>query len=110
MQTQTSKQPIDILREMRELLAEPERWTQSVLAKSKFGNAVTTRSPRAVSWCLLGAHYRVTNGWTASDAWDILQRAAGVSSLSFWNDAPGRTHAEVLALLDSCIADLEAKQ
>lgn len=39
--------------------------------------------------------------------WDVLPAAEGLlGSLTFFNDAPGRTHAEVIALLDRAIEEV----
>lgn len=64
--TTTERTTADVLKDMRELLAEPERWTQGSME------------------------------FTAPDA------------VADWNDAPERTHAEVLDLLDRAIKRAEA--
>ena len=119
--------PADVLRAARERISTPERWTKGVYAIDSDGCAVDTSDRRACAWCALGA---LAASLPCRDP-DILgmrtplfdearallsagvPRNAGVRSchwsVSFWNDAPGRTHAEVLATFDRAIALAEAE-
>lgn len=97
--------PRDVLVKARELLAEPGRWTQETAARDAAGLPVGATSDAAVCWCLIGALDAVRDGTTALAQ---LRRTLGCSSVSAWNDAPERTHADVLALLDRAIAKEEA--
>jgi hypothetical protein len=92
------------LRAMRELLTPEGAWTQGVEARRADGRSVGFNDPIACSWCLAGAKWRV--GDLASNRpWLAL----GLDSVSAWNDAPGRTQADVLALLDAKIKEGEAE-
>lgn len=90
-------------------LIEPEgAWTQGRLATSEPTDLyeLDPRSPYAHCFCAVGALCHVTNArnWselpTAIDqiAVEIAARA-GFTSLSDWNDALGRTQAEVVRAL-----------
>ena len=81
-----------------ELLADPARWTQGHAARKEDGHPVGARDARACRWCLLGA-IEFVYIWPDTD--DAMSRAAREAHaagglLSNWNDAPGRTHAEVV--------------
>lgn len=64
------------------------------------------------TFCLVGAvRYAAGDDRIARPACDMIARALGESGagafftrLSVWNDAPERTHAEVLAAIDAAIA------
>lgn len=101
--------PLDVLRGARELLSDPARWTKGVNARDAAGERVGILSVDAACWCMWGALDKVrgTSGW--DDAVEALRAAVGGAPVSCWNDAPARTHAEVLAAFDRAIASLEAQ-
>lgn len=88
-------------------------WTQGKFARDKDGNGVRYSSNEAVCWCLLGAQCCVlaanekmfdrsvvdilSNG-RESVITELTGAAWGVAD---WNDFPGRTKEEVIALVDS---------
>lgn len=88
--------PVEVLRAARELLSEPERWTKGLFCRVVDG------------WhccCVMGAFVAVCPTDIAFHC-SLFRRAAGVPDempLSEWNDAPERTHAEVLAAFDKAI-------
>lgn len=93
---------------IHELLASPTAWHQGSLAAKANGQACRVNDRDAVCWCLLGAVGRCYAGVEDglgyySVAGRIAHAVFGGSdtsdSISAWNDAPGRTHAEVLALV-----------
>jgi len=100
---------LEILKAARELLAVPERWCQGVSAKDKAGVFVDRKRDTAHSFCIVGAIGRSSIDYDSFDlACDHLRSVQPmVSSLANWNDAPGRTHAEVSARFDEAIARLE---
>jgi hypothetical protein len=111
----------DVLMKARALLAEPSHWTQGEYARTPAGIGMMPWSDRAVCWDLAGAVYFVAaqdqgrcdvmraelEGYPATQ---LLRNLAGCESLQQWNDDPSRTHAEVLALLDRAIAEVERKE
>lgn len=102
-----SKSIADRLREARELIERG--WCQYWDALNADGMAVYPNSDSAVAWCMGGACQRV--GLHEGVFESFLIRAVGSSPswtnewpyLDF-NDAPGRTKAEVLAAFDRAIA------
>ena len=44
-----------ILRQARELISDPARWTQNAAARSAHGHPVPVVSPHAIKWCAIGA-------------------------------------------------------
>jgi hypothetical protein len=103
--------PKEILIAARAKIEAPERWTQGAYAKTAKRNKADPNSPRATCWCILGAVAAVTGDNPNRPDRAIssgLAAAAGVDAYNEcvieWNDAPGRTHAEVLAAFDRAIA------
>jgi len=99
--------PIDECRTVEELLADPERWARFEAAYDDYGNAVSPQNPRACMFCLYGALQRIygdefkqpfcqaeakLKGTLATVATSVL----GGVNYPAWQDAPERTHAEVL--------------
>lgn len=86
-------------------LLEPEgAWTQRFEARDHGGLLVATSADGACSWCLDGAIRRVTRSPLYSSARYnkaavALSQACPTRSYINWNDAPGRTQAEVVALV-----------
>jgi len=67
-------------------------WTQGDFARDGEGNPA--RIDRyAACFCAVGALVAVD---AEPEATPFLRDALGVCSISFWNDAPERTHAEVV--------------
>lgn len=93
----------EVLIKVRELLSDPSRWTQRCSARDCNGNPAHESGEEPVAFCLFGAMTRVTGGLDVyKDLSEILYDRWCIS-IPAWNDAPGRTHAEVLALLDKAI-------
>lgn len=92
-----------------EILAEPKAWTKKALTRDAQGRELRAgcMNPDAASFCMLSALAKATveiKGYDASLPLEGLARALqtiGVSKSApaSWQDAPERTHAEVLALL-----------
>lgn len=93
----------EILRAARGLIETPDRWWT--------GDSSTCRGE-----CALTAIDRVCGGSyeTGEPAIGSLARVIGVADpcadIPRWNDAEGRTHAEVLAAFDTAIAYAEAAE
>jgi hypothetical protein len=80
-------------------------WTQGEYARHKNGRPIGPAEPNAVCWCATGAIMATGKSLAADLAVYHLGDALGDSVLR-WNDTPGRTQAEVLALFDRAIARL----
>lgn len=97
------KTPKTILRQARALVAKG--WTQDRYAADKWRHEVDFDSPSACRFCASGAIRRVSIGSPVTQAYDLMDRAAGPDHAGFvaFNDYPGRTKAEVLAMFDRAI-------
>lgn len=101
----------EVLIAARQKLTPEGAWTQHVLARSALGFRVPPNSPTATCWCLRGALSSVSRPGPNRSQGELEIRAVlvlakllgGHLHVWHWNDAPGRTQAEVLALLDRAI-------
>ena len=85
-----------------ELLSRPGAWCQGCFAKTSDGSHVWSINPDAVQWCLTGAVNRcIPTTAKRESALSKLKHKARRKRMVDWNDAPGRTQAEVVALLQS---------
>lgn len=92
-----SRAVADDLRAVRERLVT-QGWTQGAM-QNAIGQV-----------CLVGAGSCLSsNAWLATRVALYRAMEPDRGELSQWNDAPGRTFAEVLALLDKAIAAEEAR-
>lgn len=104
---------IEILTGVRDLLSDPERWTQGASARDAKGEPIDLYSEDAVCFCAVGAFYRVSfptqdqfaddeNERAYWDARDLVNRfLPNDGSLIGVNDLDGRE--AVLNLLDKAI-------
>ena len=100
-------------------------WSMGAQARDDAGNLVPAWSDDASSWSLLGAllaswhHHHIedlnedvvahsADARALGDATEALGEAAGTAALDQWNDAPGRSVAEVLATVDLALEQLES--
>lgn len=92
----------DVIRGARALIAKG--WTQGASARDHRGQPTSPLGPFATSFCLIGAIKRVQCGEReAEEARAMIRERIGDGELiANWNDAPGRTQAEVLEVLDRC--------
>lgn len=110
----TGETIIDVLRKARELIARPEGWTKRANARDARGGIVGVGSGRATCFCAVGAlwHADAPNFHSVRALRDALESVlpAGVAiEIEAFNDDPGTTHADVLALFDRAIAAEEAR-
>lgn len=103
---------LSVLRGARALIATPDKWTQGAYARDAEGGERLPMDDHAVCWCAFGAISRVSeNDWSNPTDYQAIHfefsRFVGDSSLVYWNDLAGRTHAEVLDAFDAVIAKLE---
>lgn len=112
---------VEVLKAVREKIADPQNWIQGEYAEDKDTNPVTPYDPSACRFCLAGAFKSLSGSYKAvsktsdlmiqqnynmvQETYDTLcmaiRRAVGAGVIDF-NDS--HTHAEVLALLDAQIA------
>ena len=90
----------DVLRRAKAMIDRPEKWCQGALLND--GGAM----------CMLGAINMAVSGdadlFGGQDAKMALYAAVGNHPTSVWNNAPERTHAEVMAAFDKAIALAES--
>lgn len=81
-----------------ELLKDKSMWTRKVCARGKGGQEVWTASPSAVSFCFVGAYFRVYGcKMPPSLKKAILDRTNGLGAV-YYNDAPSTTHSDIVKL------------
>ncbi len=99
---------LTILRRARKLLSKPERWGKGQFAVTADGLVCDALGRNATKFCMIGAIVRANkrDDKNSDDAIDLLEFLRQ-QKLSAWNDAPRRTHAQVLRLLDRGIARAE---
>ena len=89
-------------------------WSQGADARDADGRAVPLSSDAARAWSPLGAFALLaTDGIPTVHVRRALVAFAdvtGADSLQDWNDAPGRTRAEVLSALGKAIEHVEGGQ
>lgn len=93
--------PSDILSAAADLIEQPGKWQQHAWATNAAGEYVDDTDPDAVCFCASGAINRTAGGsfaLTAAKAKDAFWDTLGEKPLRF-NDAPGRTQAEVVTAL-----------
>jgi hypothetical protein len=108
---ETLKAARQTLKAARQLITDPAKWTQNAFARDKNGKMISPTNNGAVCFCALGAIRFVTKEPKITVA-DIFLNAVSNSKngedLDTFNDT--HTHAEVLALFDAAIAELEGVQ
>lgn len=98
------KTAVDILLEARDLVGQG--WCQRAGAVNVAGAQTFTLADDAVRFCIVGAIDRANGRDRAGDNWSsaihFIECAIGNDSMSIalWNDADGRTQAEVYDMLD----------
>lgn len=95
------------VQQIRELYKYPTAWGQGFWGHDAQGNSVSPRRKAAVCWCLEGAIERVADGSSRlfCGVRDAIETAIpDTRSIVTWNDLEGRTHADVLELLDKVLA------
>jgi hypothetical protein len=102
--------PIETLKAARQLITDPAKWTQGDFARDAKGYGVFSEDRDAVCFCALGAIYSFNSNGPVPclDAYTALREFCFRKfscEVSDFNDT--HTHAEVLALFDAAIAELE---
>ena len=100
----------EIMQEARDLIANPEHWTQGFSAVSANGAHVMPSAECAVRFCMYGAVCRAAAGHSISRellATELRTTLHG-PCIAEYNDAPHRKHEDVLAMMDLTVARLKA--
>jgi len=97
---------------LREIAAElrqhPEHWTQGEWARDAGGRCVSYPYMTPVCWCAFGLCSREEIVSKAMPILSELVRERNYGSVPEWNDAPGRTAADVADLFERAAAKAEA--
>lgn len=101
------KQVVEDLKKARALVDTPEKWCKGTGARNAAENPVSVLSPEAVSRSLVGAYGAVCGFGGNEREFNVICALLSVledgSPLYLWNDAPERTHAEVMSAFDAAI-------
>ena len=87
-----------------DLLSDETRWCRGTFARNKDGYPVASDHADAVSWCLVGAVNKcygvssISSGAAIGKLMDLSYRRSA-SGISSFNDAAGRTHAQILEVV-----------
>lgn len=105
---------MDILREARSLIENPEHWTQRSNARNKNGDVVGPKSTAATCWCINGAVQKVSGNAIVlyTKSVNLLSDAArGLfgTTVGFTTINDEREHEDVLRLIDKAIELAEKK-
>lgn len=89
-------------------------WTQGPFAVDAQGRSVDPSDSKACRFCAMGAMIRAGNSLDATEhvvgeAYDKLHAAAG-RHFVYFNETPGRTKREVVAMFGRAIAGRKAKR
>lgn len=93
--------PSEVLSKAADLIEPEGAWARHQLAKSAHDQVVNPTDERAVCWCMAGAMQRITPvlGNVYYRAHEFVARSLDIPTFASWNDAPGRTQAEVVKAL-----------
>jgi len=98
---------LPLLRAVRARLADEARWTKGDYSRDANGIGHWATYPEAVCWCIAGARdVAVNDGSRDASRHDAFAQSLGFANgqeLIDWNDAPDRTHADIIARLDEAI-------
>ena len=97
-----------LVKAVREKLSKPEAWTRGEMARDIDGEEIWPWRVEAVAWSLGGAIRWALNWVNVEDrpTTTALAQALGFVDLRAaddWNDAPERTHADILERLDAVL-------
>ena len=101
--------PAEHLRQVKELLTDPSKWTKGAFARSEDGHMRMLSDPDVFSRCASAA-LRADNRGPYLDSRSFLLDALpyGQESIVTFNDAPGTRHKDIMNWFDRAIALAEA--
>lgn len=106
-----NKEINEVLKAMRVKLAAG--WTQRAAARTANGAAILSSEKEACEFCLMGALWSLDvaslslESCVESELAQTLDAQGLIGTLITYNDAPGRTQSDILALVDKTIERLE---
>lgn len=97
---------------VRDRLTPTDSWVQNIIYGKRHpetGFVDQFVYPKEANcWCLVGAIEASVPLPNRPKVREAIREIIGPVSIPYWNDQPGRTHAEVLELLDKVISDARA--
>lgn len=90
----------------RDLISDPQRWTQKAAVRNQYGKEVELNDFDAVCFCAGGALEKVSPE-TVTDCFNLFRRTHG-KGITTVNDNEG--HEAVLAAMDEIIENLKKSQ
>lgn len=100
----------DTLRRAKELISDPNAWTQGCFAEDADGLHVEPRDPSARTWCAVGAIIKVGDDMVVEEAEGVLGDALPMkcqSVVAAFNDDPDTSHGMLMEAFDQAIARAE---
>lgn len=109
---------LEVLTEVRDLLAEPGVWTKGAAARDREGKVVNAKHVTACSFCLMGAIEHVSGSSVmigkvgeeldiTLEKWDAFFEDSSVSDFIDFNDHADTTLEHTLELIDETIERLK---
>jgi hypothetical protein len=103
-----TKTVLEVLEGALEILRDQKRWTKGNDAIDRYGNRCSISG--GICFCAFGAIVRASGhdffyGYAAI----ALANAINVRTITDWNDAPERTHAEIIQGFEKAIAVEKSK-
>jgi hypothetical protein len=102
--------PLKTLKAARQLITDPAKWTQGEYARDAYGKEVRPWSEDARCFCAFGAIQHVTKSEDSEVDYLLIKTCFNNFQMSVLDLNDTHTHAEVLALFDAAIAELEGVQ
>ena len=112
----TVQEKIDVLKMARGFIQEPSAWVKGSHAQDDRGEELAPEEPDAVCFCLEGAIIRaLTESGEFGAGSELLEMNAELMGadgeyMTMWQDRAKRTHAEVLARVDTTLERLEREK
>lgn len=108
---------IEVLKQARELISQPHRWTKCAFARSKDKRVTSPLAHDAYCFCALGAvaridHWNKNGHIEACKALDLVVRGkykGKFETVAVFNDQTETTHEMVLEVFDEAIAMLDGQ-
>ncbi len=90
---------------MKELLADPKKWTKGSYARNEFGDPCKILSTEATCFCLYGALTRCYPAGeqhvsAANKLEDAMRKLNGHTMIVKFNDSPDTTHEMLMQVLE----------
>ena len=101
------KHNVGILRQIKRLLSDRDKWLKNSQAKNDKGRVVEPNSPDACSWCLVGALRKVCGSdfHTYNVVYLALAQRTDKALLTSFNDSTDTTYNDIINFINHTIND-----